>query len=325
MVEPLTPHPAADRVTAEAIVVEQDRSVVPLSNWIADAAVTAGASSRVLQLLTPADSRITYPLELLLRDTQAEWIVRDGPGRFRDGIAGYVVQWNGVRFVPDLDAQPAEPLPPVAGSGDLAIQITAVHRAAETLELGMTAETVITAITGAPPTGWGVAEPATQPWSRREITAHCRERAPGPSRVVVVGSGIVGQLYADRLDTGVLEQVQLSGPPAGVVRQEDIEEFTDEVAGRVRVVIVAAHPDRLNGLRGSKPSLPELPYGILLGHEVIAEHGVMHAEQAPAARVRIIGTGKRRAAWYRLDAGPARPYETLHAVLRHFGLPDPQP
>lgn len=32
MVDALTGHPAADRETAEAIVVEQDRRVVPLSS-----------------------------------------------------------------------------------------------------------------------------------------------------------------------------------------------------------------------------------------------------------------------------------------------------
>ena len=49
--EQLSGHPAADRVTPEALVVEQSRSVVGLSTWLADAAVVARASRRLLQVL----------------------------------------------------------------------------------------------------------------------------------------------------------------------------------------------------------------------------------------------------------------------------------
>ncbi|MGH4014312.1 MAG: DUF6177 family protein [Pseudonocardiaceae bacterium] len=81
------------------------------------------------------------------------------------------------------------------------------------------------------PAGWGLAEPVTQPWSPREITAHCRERAPTPTQVVVVGPGLVGQLHVERVDTGVLERIRFSGPRAGTVGQDVIDALAAEVAG----------------------------------------------------------------------------------------------
>ena len=62
MGEPVIAHPAADRATPEALVVEQDRGVVPLSTWMVDAALVATRGGRLLQIVTPADSRLTYPL-----------------------------------------------------------------------------------------------------------------------------------------------------------------------------------------------------------------------------------------------------------------------
>lgn len=321
MVEPLIQHPAVDRATAEVLVVEQDRSVVPMATWIVDAAATAAGSGRALQLVTLAHSRLTYPLELLLRETNADWVVREGPDRFRDGLAGFVLRWNGARFAPDLQARPHAPVNPEPGSGDLELQLSIVHPAEESLELGAAAETAIRAVTDADPTGWGVAEPASQPWSRREITAHCRENAPKPTNLVIVGEGAVGRYSVQRTDTGVVERVRLCGPPAGTVGQGAIEALVTAVAYEARSLIVAAHPGRIHGLRASAPTLPALPYGILIGHSVIAECGLDHARQAPAS-LRVVGAEPRQAVWCRLDQGSVQPYEALHAVVNHFGMSD---
>lgn len=62
------------------------------------------------------------------------------------------------------------------------------------------------------------------------------------------------------------------------------------------------------------------PYGLLLGHRVIAGSGVDHALAAPAPRVRLAGRGRRQAVWYRLDGDRSRrPFEVLTAVMGHFG------
>jgi hypothetical protein len=241
VVEPVTWHPTADRATPQALIVEQDRTVVPLSAWVADAAVEATATGRVLQVLTPGYSRLTYPLEVLLRDVAGQWVVREGRERFRDGITGFRLRWSGLRFVTDLDAAPPAGTEPQPGSGDLEVQISTLHPAGASVELGASTETAIRALTGRAPAGWGIAEPVTQPWSPRELTAQCRERAPAPTQLVVVGAGVIGQLRVARVDTGVLERIQLSGPPAAVVGQDAIEELVAAVAGTARSMIVVAH------------------------------------------------------------------------------------
>ena len=322
MVEPLTAHPAADRVTAEVFVVEQFRNVVPASTWLVDAAKAAAGSGRVLQLLTSEHSKITYPLELLLRDAAAEWVVREDTGRYRDGIHGYAMVWNGGRFVPDLDAVPATPVDPTPGSGDIEVQIATLHPASADVRLGVSTESAIQALTGGPPLGWGIAEPATQPWSAREVTTHCRDRAPAPTKLVVVGAGVVGQLTVSRVDTGLLEEIKLSGPAAGTVDQANVETLAEQLAGTARLMVVAAHPGRLNGLRSSAPTLPALPYGMLIGHEMVAMGGLDHANRTPATRVRLLRAGERTAAWCRVDGGEKAPFEQLTDILHHYGLPD---
>jgi hypothetical protein len=322
MVEPVTWHPTADRATPEALILERDRCVVPLCSWVADAAVEATVTGRVLQVLTPAHSRITYPLELLLRDVAGQWVLRDGPERFRDGITGFRLRWNGLRFVTDLEASPPVGDHPQPGSGDLEVQITTLHRAGSSLLLGASTETAVRTLTGAAPAGWGVAEPATQPWSLRELTAQCRERAPDPTQLVVVGpgSGAIGQLRVQRIGPGVLERIRLSGPPAAMVGQEVIEALAETIADTARSMIVAAQPGRLHGLRTSRPTPPALAYGILLGHTVVAERGIAHARATPAARVSILGHGTTQACWCRLDGDGCAPFDLLTAVLAHFGL-----
>jgi hypothetical protein len=311
--EPLTGHPAADRSTAEALVVEQSRAVVPLSGWLLDAARTAVASERLLQILTPSDAALTYPLELLLADGPGQWIVRDGPG-FRDGFTAVPMGWTGARFAP-VDG-PVPPVPPVdIADGGLELQVTTLHRAQEELELGTAAEAVARALTGGAPVGWGVDEPVTQPWSRRELTAVCRDRAPEPTALTVVGAGVLGRLHVSRVDTGVLEELRLSGPVARDVAQAALDDLAAALAALApppRSMVVTVHPVRVGGLRPSRPSPPALPYALFVGPAEVARHGAEHAGRAPAGAVRLVGG----AAWCRF-AGAA-PYEQLASTLEHF-------
>jgi hypothetical protein len=318
--EPLTVHPAADRVTAQALVVEQARAVVPLSSWLATAAVDAHRAALVLQLVTPADAVLTHPLELLLREGGGQWVARDGDG-FRDGFTGAPLAWDGERFVP---ADGPVPDPVLDGRGGLEVQITTLHDVAGSPELGAGADAAVRALTGAPPTGWGVTEPVTEPWSPAEITALCRARAPEPTSLVVLGGGpgrrAVGRLRAARVREGVLEEVRLAGPTVAAVGEAAVEELVAELAGTVRSAVLAEHPVRIDGQRPARPSPPALPLGVLVGHPVLVERGVDHARRAPAGSVRVFG---RRSAtpgcWCRFT-GDVPVFEQLTAVLRHFGL-----
>jgi hypothetical protein len=320
---PVPGHPAADRSTPAALVVEQARAVVGLSTWLADAAVVARESRRLLQVLTPADSRITYPLELLFGAGGGQWVVRDGAG-FRDGFLGVPVGWDGTRFVP-VEGPVPDPEPVDAAAGSLEVQVTTLHRATAELQLGASASAVARALTGEEPLGWGTAEPATQPWSAREVTELCRDRAPDPTALVVVAGGAgrraVGRLEVTPVTTGVLEEVRLAGPAASAVAQDSVDELVEELAGSARSMVVGVHPTRSDGTRPSRVSPPTVPYGLLVGPSVLAARGVDHAREAPAASVRVLGRRSGDpACWCRLDGGPTTPFERLAAVLRHFDL-----
>jgi hypothetical protein len=317
--------PAADRITAEAVVVEQGRAVLGLSTWLADAAVAATSAGRLLQVVTRADTRITYPLELLFAEGGAQWVVRDGAGGFRDGFIGLPVGWNGLRFVP-LDGRVPDPDPardPAAGS--IEVQISTLHPATHELQLGASTVAAVRALTGAEPRGWGAAEPATQPWSIRQVTEMCHDRSPDPTALVVVGGEpgrrVVGRLRAERVTSGVLEEVRLAGPAAAAVGQDAIDGLVEDLAGTVRSMIVAVHPVRAGGTRPAEVSMPATPYGILIGPTVLAVHGVDHARAAPASAVRVLGRRSGDpACWCRLDGEPGAAFERLGAVLRHFGV-----
>lgn len=312
MVEPVIP--AADRVTAEAVVVEQHRDVVPATTWLVDAARMATSSGRALQMLTPQRARLTFALELLLRDALGDWVVRDDSGGHYDGFRGFPLRWNGIRFVRDPDATPPDPETPVPGSGDLEVRIITGHAGER---VGASVETVVRALTGSPPTGWGVAEPVTQPWSD-DLTDHVRRRDHRPVNVIVTGHGVTGRLRVSHVDGEVVEDVELSGPSAGTVARADIEALAAESARTARLLVVGAHPWRRAGLR-SPGVAPALPYGVLFGHELVAGHGVAHAHRAPAARVKLLGSGEHTAAWYRFDGDRTPPFEQFADVLRHFG------
>ncbi|KOX13548.1 hypothetical protein ADK67_44080 [Saccharothrix sp. NRRL B-16348] len=318
----MTWHPAADHSTPEAIVVEQNRRVIGLSGWIVDAAIEAVSTGRFLQVLTPARTLITYPLELFIGQSGSSWVVRDDTG-FRDGFTGVPMIWTGARFVPapDRSAPPVDPVKP--GKGTVEVHVATLHREADPQNIGSTADAVVHALTGSAPLGWGTAEPATQPWSTREITAHCRGRAPLPTHLVIVGNGALGTLTVERVDTGVLERLQVTGPPAGTVSQGAVDGLITDLAATARTVLVAVHPRRTGGLRSAAPCPPSLPYGILIGSDVVREQGAEHARAAPAVDIRLVGPPGRPACWCRLSGGGQAPYELLTEILHHFGLPRP--
>lgn len=317
----MTGHPAADRATPEALVAEQFRDVVPASTWLVDAARTAVESGRVLQLLTGTRSGLTYPLESLLQDAHADWVVRDESGRHRDGFRGVPLVWDGVRFVPEAGATIPPPVEHTPGTGDLEVRITTSYAAGEPLRLGRSTEIALRALTGTGPIGWGVAEPVTEPWSIPDVTSYCLRRAPGPAALIVVGAGVVGRLQVSPMDGDLVEEIRLSGPSAGTVDAGRIEELAGECASSAKRLFVAAHPGRLNGVRTSTPAPPALPYGVLFGHELVAAHGAAHARRTPAARVRLLGSGAHKALWCRFDGGSSAPFEQLTDILHHYGEP----
>lgn len=308
-----------DTISEKAVVLHQHRRVVGLSPWLAEAAVDAVRNGLMLQLVTPADGFITYPVEVMLAQAQGQWVVRAGD-QYRDGLTGLPLRWDGHRFSSANGSQGPGALPTSEPwTGGLEIQIVTLHPATEALDLGGSTEAAVRALTGDDPVGWGVAEPVTDPWSRRDLTSFCRTRAPAPTSVAIVGgdnqSALLGVLTVERVDVGVREQLRLAGPPLSAVDEATIEALAEKLAPTVRSMIVAVHPGRSGGVRSSTPSLPALPWGILVGRQEQALDS--EPEVVPG---RALGRGARRAWWYRVDTGPGAPYENLAAVLRRYGL-----
>jgi hypothetical protein len=327
--EPAESHPAIDVLTDQAAVVLQERSVVPLSSWLADAIVTATRTSRLVQLVTPATSRLTFPLAEAVRTVGGRWVVQDERrGDYYDGLRGERLAWNGSAFLPSY-ATPAPTLGGIDG-GTLRLRVTVAHPASEELQLGRLAELCFGILTGQPPQGWGVAEPAAQPWSRAEVTAYCRRRVPEPSTLVVVGERTVGVLRVSRRPAGVVERLVLAvGSSAAGPDLDAVDRLAGELshsrAATVATMVASLLPGRSDTTVEPRFTGWPIPYGVLVGPEPVAEFGIEHALAAPALEVLLTGPENRPLCWSRLvgpetSAGSA-PSAVLTSVLRHFGVP----
>lgn len=307
------PDVRGDRETGVAVVAEVPRCTAGLSGRLAALAVRASRTGRTLQVLTPAHTMITVPLEQMLLGVRGSWVRRDGDG-FRCGLSGASIRWTGMRFEPSGPSPP----PTEIRVGGLEVQVVTTHRGAD--GFGHAAVHAVSRLTGREPVGWGVAEPATQPWSRQAVVRHCVERAPDPTSLVVVGAGAVGTLRADPHIDGVRERVHIGGPVADRVGASRMEELADLVAPSARTMIVSIRPGLVDGVRSPGRLPAAIPWGLLLGAEVVAENGIEHARTAPATSVRLTDG----ACWCRLTQGEIPAVAQLAAVLAHFGGRSPQ-
>jgi hypothetical protein len=298
-----------------ALVVETDTDPVRLTADLAAAAETARRNGLVLQLVTPAGSRLSHPLELLLIEGGGQWIVPDTDGH-RDGLTGTAQRWAGDRFVPD-ERPPAGPDFTRPPTGGVELQITAVHPV-DGAALGATAEAAGRALVGVPPAGWGPAEPVAHPWSRAALTAFCADRLPRPTALVVVGGAggrrIAGRLLVERVPSGLREELRLAGPQLAAAADGALDQLADEVGAVARSMLVAVHPTRTDTLRPAGAVPPPLPLALLAGAlRPPAGADLVRTSPVPA---RLIDTGAgRQGCWWWLDRGPAAPFELLSTVL----------
>ncbi|MGQ4268873.1 DUF6177 family protein [Nocardiopsis changdeensis] len=200
-------HPAVGFEAENAVVVVQDREVVPLTSGISDAFAEHGARGRGLQVLTPSSARITHALRTLLVQPLARWVAADGDGGHFDGISGLPLVWHPVNgFVPRGPSGPhasagagvetgaLEPAPgfldPDPMDAHLVVDLVVEHTVPLAPPLGRAAEIVAEHLAGTRPAGWGTHEPALGPWNPEGITRTARHRAPGG--VVLHLAGPVG-------------------------------------------------------------------------------------------------------------------------------------
>lgn len=254
--------PTVDRLTHDAAVILQDRAVVGVSRWLQDSVRAAFETDppRQVDLITPADTRITLPLHDLLTVGAVRWLLPFGD-LFYDGLTGAVVDWAADRphdprlSKPDswrtvrgpdgtpvtasaFTAESAGPLGALAapvrqsppGGLRLSLQATTAAEATDHCLLGASTELAWRCLTGDTPASWGTAEPAGNPWSRQDLTRTLRARLPLPTWAVLMGSGTPAATATVRvatLGTHLVEELTLhvdlpadGQPPSGDTLRE---------------------------------------------------------------------------------------------------------
>ncbi|RKS74738.1 hypothetical protein BZB76_3257 [Actinomadura pelletieri DSM 43383] len=273
-------------VMAERVgVVMQNRPVVALSSWTAEAIRACAEAGKGLQVVTPAHSRLTLPLRLALTGPECRWVVTDPAGGYYDGFNGATLAWDGGAFSPDGGT--AEAFKEAGPDGtQLVVAASVRHTAYDTLTVGVVAQVMCEELGGAPPAGWGTSEPAGIAWDVERLTKLCRDRAPRPTWLVFVGDGVVGTMTVRRTTSGVQETVT-----AGVGREVDVRGLVERLDAGFSLVSVVAQkvPGRADLTVEPRWSGPPVPVGMAVGPEAQAEAGM------PV-------TG--RADWVELSAGP---------------------
>ncbi|MEU9468492.1 DUF6177 family protein [Streptomyces avermitilis] len=273
---PVTGVPAVDVLTTSTAVVIQDRPLVPLTSWLADALRAATAADRSLQIVTPPTSRLTLPTRTALRGLPNRWVVQDPEGGgYYDGLSGARLHWQGGTFAPVGDASVAQPFTTVSDAGErqLIVSLRTRHPATDRLVLGHALETVWQHLTGAPPAGWSTAEPVNLPWSTRQLTDLARGRAPRPTWLTVVGRPnrpALAAFHVSRTSAGVEEDITLTvgygsgeDPPL-----ETLEHLAQVLAAEhgLATMLVSLRPGRRDLTVPPRFQAPPIPVSYTVGH-----------------------------------------------------------
>lgn len=331
---PAAAQPAVDVLTDRVAVVIQDRPVIPMTAWLSDALRACLAGDRGLQIVTPAHARLSLPTRTLLSGLPSRWVVRDDTSGYYDGLSGAVLHWHGGAFVP-IDAPDGTntPVAPAftkqASSGEtqLVISLRTQHPADEHLLLGGALEALWQNLTGHPPTGWGTAEPANQPWSRSEITELARRRVPNGTWIVAVGTHdrpAIATTRIARTTTGVEEDITLAlgyAPdepvPVDALPNLAAELTSEHNAQSVLIQRRAARRDL--SIPARFEAFPS-PLAFALGSDAVQEVGVVHARRPPIPGTpQPLGTAGRPGFFYSLDDGTsAGGWRTFEQLMRHL-------
>ncbi len=314
-------HPAADALTPKAMVVLQDRPVVPFTTWLAEGLRLCSESQRGLQLVTPPESRITMPLRLVLTGPNSRWVIR-ADGGYYDGLTGVPLLWDGEAFVVDPMARayaPGYTTPPTAPIG---AQLTMTFRVRHTsaTAVGGAAERLCRSLTGEPPGGWGTSEPATGVWHTGDLSEMYGSRVSAAIWLTVVGGGgtgrpAVGTMLLSEVDGVAEEAVTL------VVGYADPQEvpvgslpaIVGALAAEFSLVscFTQLSPGFMDLTTGPRWVGPAAPIGLAVGGSAPGPPGVQGqriGEESSPAMWYPLGDGRRQDAWQR--------YEQLTAYLR---------
>ncbi|TGA88451.1 DUF6177 family protein, partial [Streptomyces sp. MZ04] len=173
---PAPGRPTVDVLTDSAAVVLHDRPVLALTTWLSDVLRTTTQSALSLQIVTPPHVRLSAPARTTLARNPNRWIIQDPTDGYYDGLTGTVLRWQDGTFAPartaDGQAAMAEAFTTITPTDErqLIVAFRTEQPADEQLVLGRSLEAAWRRLTGAPPTGWGTAEPVNLPWSTRQLT-----------------------------------------------------------------------------------------------------------------------------------------------------------
>ncbi|KOG40721.1 DUF6177 family protein [Streptomyces resistomycificus] len=337
---PAAAQPAVDVLTDKVAVIIQDRPVVAMTAWLADAFRAAANAELGLQIVTPAGTRLSPAVRNSLPGWPSRWVVQDERDGYYDGLSGAVLEWNNGLFVTveSPDATPQDPRTPMAatfgegvqdtGERQLALSFRTVHPADDRLVLGGAVESVWREITGEPPAGWGTEEPANLPWSLRQLTDVAYERSPAPTWLVVVGTPErpgIATVRITRTKGGVEEDVTMAfgyGPgeqlPTDAVQaaaealatRHDLQSMLVQIRRARRDLSV---PPRFEG--------PGVPYAFVLGAEEVRTMPGDRARRTPLAQSpRELGPKTRPALYYPLPGDPSdlSGWQDFERLMRHL-------
>ncbi|MEU3709954.1 DUF6177 family protein [Streptomyces catenulae] len=331
--------PTVDVLTDKVAVVIQDRPVAAMTAWLSDAYRAATTAELGLQIVTPPGTTLSPAVRESLSTWPSRWVVRDERDGYYDGLTGAVLHWQDGMFAPvaSPEATADDPHTPVAasyqdvvdsGERQLAVTFRTVHPADDRLVLGGALEPVWRELTGAPPAGWGTAEPANLPWSPRQISDLARERAPEPTWCVVVGSPErpgLATVRISRTTAGVEEDVTLMfgyGPD---------EEPPVDAVPRAAELLATRHrlQSMLVQLRKARRDLavpprfegPGVPFAFVLGAEEVRQMPDDRARRTPLSEPPLpLGPKTRPAMYYPLPGDPSdlSGWQDFERLMRHL-------
>ncbi|WP_328768181.1 DUF6177 family protein [Streptomyces sp. NBC_00286] len=303
--------PAVDALTDQAAVVIQDRPLIAMTSWLADA----------------------LPTRTALHGHPNRWVIQDPDHGYYDGLSGAQLHWQDGAFAPTRDengtASTDKAFAPASDSGErqLILSLRTRHPADQDLTLGHALETAWQHLTGTPPADWSTAEPVNLPWNTRQLTDLARSRAPQPTWLIAVG-------HPDR---PALATLRITRTPAGV--EEDItltlgygkdETAPLDAIAPLAETLTAQHglTTMLTSLRTARRDLtvpphfetPPIPVSFTLGSDAVSDIGLAHARRPPLNLTPVqLGAAAAPALHYPLGDGiDPRTWSTLQQLTQHL-------
>lgn len=334
-----TEHPAVERTADRALLVVQDREVVSFSSWLSDTVATHGGE-KMLQVLTPSTSRLTYGARTFLTSASGRWVVRNEDGDHFDGLTGLALHWDETHgFRPAKEpfglnwAKKHPDTAPVSGflvdfaetaGTHLVVESSFLHTDPFAPALGLATQIIIEHLTGAEPSVWGPHEPALMSWDRERLVDMALLRRPRPWILYLSGPwgrkpAFSGQSHLSWRGSRVLERISVvigfeSGSTVPFEMLPSLVETLAE-AGLLESLRVRRLPGRADLTYEPVWAGPAVPVGIAIGPERLRRVGLAAAQAGPI-RGTPLGKDEEQAIWYPVLEDATEPLRALELAQR---------